>query len=205
MIIIMFIISTLSLFLFLSIAENSFAGTARMAESDKVKLPRRTIISRIPVIGFMYQKTEDWVSGVRFIMMNDLGGLLAVVFYALFYSALSAILKALRKAQPAGWFGISGIITVILCIMLIVLAIRFIYEGGDSFFHELLPFVFVSIVTVVRASQAAAYASCLAHGGLAKLIQVTPMIIFAIAFIAMVVCFVICTILNLMDKKKNSA
>lgn len=197
----MFIINLISLFVILSIAENSFAHIEDMPEEDM--LPRITAIDRIPVIGFMWRKTEDWLSGIRFIMMNDLLGFLAVVFYALLYSCLALSIKIMRKFQPEGWFIAAGFFAIVLCFMLLYLMIRFVCERGDNFLHEFLPFSFVAVVTTFRAMQAAAYASCLATGIIAKLVQVLPLLVFMCVFIIIVMCFIICAIATLSEKKNN--
>lgn len=208
--IIMFIINLISLFVFLSIAENSFAHVEDMSEEDM--LPRITAIDKIPVIGFMWRKTEDWLSGIRFVMMNDLLGFIAVVFYALIYAILALAIAIARKqieqptlenVSPEVWFVAEGIAAIILCFMLLALMIRFVYERGDNFLHEFLPFAFVAVVTTFRAMQAAAYASCLATGIIAKLIQILPLVVFMFVFIIIVLCFIICAIATIAGKKNN--
>jgi drug/metabolite transporter (DMT)-like permease len=181
--------------------------------SEEEMLPRITAIEKVPVIGFLWRKTEDWLSGIRFVMMNDLLGFIAVVFYALIYAILALAITIARKQMikqpkledipPEVWFVAEGIAAIILCFMLLALMIRFVYERGDNFLHEFLPFSFVAVVTTFRAMQAAAYASCLATGIIAKLIQILPLLVFMCVFIIIVLCFIVCTIATLSEKKNN--
>ena len=199
---IMFFVAALFCFIFLTIAENSFYGLSKKKEEES--LPRTNIFTGIPVLGYLYTKIEDKLSAFKFLMSNDFQGLILVGSYSVCYAIIRTAVIILRKVQPTDWYVGEGFFCVILILMLLALMARFIYVG-DRFFTEFLPFTFVAIVTGLRARQAACYASIMAHGLFAKLIQIIPVVILVLVVVVMLISYIIARVSRKNDHEKTSA
>lgn len=194
----MTLITIIFIFIVLSVAEISFFG---FPKEGKIKLPRHSALTKIPVIGKLYEKLEDYLSGLKFIAQADLKGLLIVLSYTLIFGAVRTGIVYLRKRQPEGWAGACVLLGLILIVMMLALAARYIYEGNE-FWHELMPLAIAAIVAFFRSRQALYYGAILLHGLLAKLLTLIPVFTLVLVLLSMLVTFIVRAIKD-NKKKKN--